>query len=278
MRRYFAVVFALAGCQKVDAFVCAADSECANGSVAGTCEPSGFCSFADGGCPGGKRYGDWAGDGLAGTCVAACEPACGACEMCVDGACVAMAGCEQPCEPACGACEQCVDGACAPNAGAACEVECGEFVYGLADGNSPPSCLAYASGAGAGTCDAGGACVPAGGSCTNPGAEIVGCDLACGRMDHNCDPNTPAAAVTAATLCATGVETAACASVCADVNGKPSTLLPQMCDASGRCVADAMTDCGLYVCAGPNACATTCAKQADCTSMSMCDMMTGTCM
>lgn len=278
--RWFAVVLALAGCQKVEAFVCAADSECASGSKAGTCEQSGFCSFPDDGCASGKRYGDWAGEGMAGSCVeaVACAPACGPCEQCVDGACELEVGCEVPCEPACGACKLCVGGECMPAAGLQCEVECSEFVYGLADGNSPPSCLAYASGTGTGTCDGGGTCVPAEGGCTDPGAEIVGCDLACRRDDHNCDPNTPAAAVTAATLCTTGAETAECASVCTDAMGKASTLLPQKCDASGRCTAEMMTDCGLYACAGPSACATMCAKSTDCAPMAMCDMMTSTCM
>lgn len=149
-------------------------------------------------------------------------------------------------------------------------------MYGLADGNSAPSCLAYAGGAGAGTCDAGGSCVLTAGSCTAPGAEIVGCDLACRRVDHNCDPDAPAAGVTAATLCVTGMETAECASACEDAKGKPSTLLPQTCDASGRCVAGAMTDCGLYVCAGSTACATSCMHNSDC-RMSMCNSMTGVC-
>lgn len=252
-RRLLAGMLALAGCQKVEAFVCAGDGECVDGSRSGTCEESGFCSFPDDGCASGKRFGEWAGGGLAGACVEviACAPACGQCETCEGGACVPVEG------------------------GGACEVECGDYVYGLADGNSPPSCLAYASGAGAGTCDGAGACVLATGGCTNPGAEIVGCDLACRRMDHNCEPDTPAAGVTAATMCVTGVETAECASACMDVKNMPSTLLPRQCDADGRCVAEMMTDCGSYRCAGPDACATSCMKSPECVAGAMC--MAGMC-
>lgn len=93
-RRLFAGMLALAGCQRVEAFVCAGDGECVDGSRSGTCEESGFCSFPDDGCASGKRFGEWAGGGLAGACVeqVACAPACGQCEQCVDGTCEPTAG------------------------------------------------------------------------------------------------------------------------------------------------------------------------------------------
>jgi cysteine-rich repeat protein len=50
-------------------FACGADGECTDGGVAGTCEDTGWCSFPDAECPSGARYGDHAGDSLAGECV-----------------------------------------------------------------------------------------------------------------------------------------------------------------------------------------------------------------
>jgi concanavalin A-like lectin/glucanase superfamily protein/uncharacterized protein DUF2341 len=58
----------------VSAFVCASDDDCSGGSTPGVCEPLGACSFADDACDSGRRYGDHARDGLAGTCV---EPLAG---------------------------------------------------------------------------------------------------------------------------------------------------------------------------------------------------------
>lgn len=52
-------------------FSCEGVDDCVDGSLRGTCEPSGFCSFADLACPSMRRYGDLAGDGLAGECVPA---------------------------------------------------------------------------------------------------------------------------------------------------------------------------------------------------------------
>lgn len=46
-------------------FVCQANEQCGSGQ----CELTGFCSFADVLCKSGRRYGDLAGDDLAGTCV-----------------------------------------------------------------------------------------------------------------------------------------------------------------------------------------------------------------
>lgn len=54
-----------------DVFACAASDDCQDGGSPGTCEPSGFCSFPDPECLSGSRYGDHAGDGLAGDCVPA---------------------------------------------------------------------------------------------------------------------------------------------------------------------------------------------------------------
>ena len=55
------------GCN-ASAFQCSDDAECGTG---GTCQPGiGYCSFPDEGCPSEQRYGEHAGDGLAGECVA----------------------------------------------------------------------------------------------------------------------------------------------------------------------------------------------------------------
>jgi len=53
-----------------DTFTCEEQSQCVDDDRAGRCEANGFCSFPDPDCPSGHRYGDRAGDGLAGECVA----------------------------------------------------------------------------------------------------------------------------------------------------------------------------------------------------------------
>lgn len=62
------VCLALAGCGSA-AFACDDAEDCVVGDRQGVCQPNGWCSFDDGRCPSGQRYGDLAGDGLAGTCV-----------------------------------------------------------------------------------------------------------------------------------------------------------------------------------------------------------------
>lgn len=47
-------------------FLCQDDAGCPNGQ----CEASGFCSFPDAACDSGRRYGEFAGVGLGGSCVA----------------------------------------------------------------------------------------------------------------------------------------------------------------------------------------------------------------
>ena len=58
-----------AGCQSEDVFQCQSDMQCVSSGVEGMCQPSGYCSFADGMCESGFRYGDSAPPGLAGQCV-----------------------------------------------------------------------------------------------------------------------------------------------------------------------------------------------------------------
>jgi hypothetical protein len=58
-----------AGCLSTSAFECETADDCRDAGVDGRCEPTGFCSFPDDGCPSDHRYGDHAGDGLGGMCV-----------------------------------------------------------------------------------------------------------------------------------------------------------------------------------------------------------------
>ena len=68
-RRRLAVVAAWglvcgAACGAAPAFVCTDSTACEGGA----CEPTGYCSFPDDDCDSGRRYGQLAGDGLAGMC------------------------------------------------------------------------------------------------------------------------------------------------------------------------------------------------------------------
>lgn len=56
-----------AGCGAT-AFACSDDDACTRDGSAGTCEPSGHCSFPDGSCASGQRYGEHAGT-ASGKCV-----------------------------------------------------------------------------------------------------------------------------------------------------------------------------------------------------------------
>jgi len=60
---------AIAGCVSSSSFECDAASDCVDAGVAGSCEPTGFCSFPDATCPSMRRYGQHAGNGLGGMCV-----------------------------------------------------------------------------------------------------------------------------------------------------------------------------------------------------------------
>ena len=55
----------LAGCGGAGSFVCADDPSCSGG----VCQPNGYCSFGDDGCPSGLRYGAHSPSGIAGECV-----------------------------------------------------------------------------------------------------------------------------------------------------------------------------------------------------------------
>jgi hypothetical protein len=73
-----------ARCHRV--FTCVDATQCSHDGVAGTCEDDGYCSFPDGECASGRRYGDHAAAGVAGACVpAGDEPPVGTTEAANDG-------------------------------------------------------------------------------------------------------------------------------------------------------------------------------------------------
>lgn len=70
---FVAVLWATLSCSDTGRFACDFDSQCTRADLAeaGTCEPTGVCSFPDFGCEAsGRRYGEHAGD-LSGECVVA---------------------------------------------------------------------------------------------------------------------------------------------------------------------------------------------------------------
>lgn len=66
-------------------FVCKTSDQCAAGGRAGTCEGSGYCSFSDGACQSGRRYGRLANEARAGQCTECGNGAVDTGEECDDG-------------------------------------------------------------------------------------------------------------------------------------------------------------------------------------------------
>ena len=71
MRGLFAIaILVLAGaCGGREPYFCASSAQCVLGGAPGVCEPTGFCSFGDPACSGGRRYEPNAGDDLGGACI-----------------------------------------------------------------------------------------------------------------------------------------------------------------------------------------------------------------
>ena len=90
-----ASVILLGGCTPIaSAFRCADSAACVSAGVAGTCEGNHWCSFPDQACASGRRYGEFAGDGLSKLCVTAAD-SCGALgEACCAGSNACQAGLE----------------------------------------------------------------------------------------------------------------------------------------------------------------------------------------
>lgn len=57
------------GCSGSAAFLCETDASCQQAGVSGLCQATGYCSFPDGECPSGQRYGAHVESSLAQTCV-----------------------------------------------------------------------------------------------------------------------------------------------------------------------------------------------------------------
>lgn len=79
MRTLAALGMFVAGiaCGSAGAFVCESDAACDFGGAGGVCQPGGYCSFPDGECSSGQRYGEHAAVGLAGECVPTDDPSDG---------------------------------------------------------------------------------------------------------------------------------------------------------------------------------------------------------
>ncbi len=60
-------LFAVCGCVEAGGFQCESSTQCQDGTSAGVCESSGYCSFEDPGCGSGRRYGQESGS-LSGVC------------------------------------------------------------------------------------------------------------------------------------------------------------------------------------------------------------------
>jgi alpha-tubulin suppressor-like RCC1 family protein len=91
VKRLLPFMVTLAACSpatQVSGTACMTDADCNLFNVKGTCETTGFCSYPDSTCGGGKRYSPGAGSGLANTCIGG-DPACGAKDQpcCGAGAC-----------------------------------------------------------------------------------------------------------------------------------------------------------------------------------------------
>jgi alpha-tubulin suppressor-like RCC1 family protein len=117
------------GCKdasRVTGVACGGDGDCTLGTVTGTCEATGYCSYPDAGCIGG-RYAPGAGAGLSNTCVggpAACgvkdapccaEDLCGSDLVCLPATTTCACGDrDQPCcdGTTCGANLACTGGSC----------------------------------------------------------------------------------------------------------------------------------------------------------------------
>jgi hypothetical protein len=61
----FVAIVPLGSCVELGVYRCDGALACGEG----TCEPNGYCSYADGDCPSGRRYSELAGEGLARDCV-----------------------------------------------------------------------------------------------------------------------------------------------------------------------------------------------------------------
>lgn len=278
------------GCVTTDHYTCQSDQQCVQGPLQGACEAGDHCSFPDEGCASGKRYGEYAGGGLAGSCVdgdsatasdgtsdgttdgttdgcvpqgGACsadEACCGPCTRCAEGLCVVDVGAQGPCEP-CFACD--ADAACAPAAaGSACDFACDAIAWGTQAMGDTLTCLRGPAITAPGSCDGAGGCgLPAFDVCLGaPGEALFSCAAACAAERSGCQAGAPVDGLGLADLCVLAGETAACGPSCAD-----AAITPRACDDAGLCVAGEAIACSPYACADDGvACNTACMGPSDC--------------
>ncbi|HWB75376.1 MAG TPA: hypothetical protein VG755_10475 [Nannocystaceae bacterium] len=95
------VLATLFACVELGPYRCEDTSDCVHDGEAGTCTDEGWCAYADDDCPGGLRYSELAGDGLARACVddtASCgDQSTQGDEECDDGNAVDGDGCNADC-------------------------------------------------------------------------------------------------------------------------------------------------------------------------------------
>ncbi len=152
---------------KVVGVSCKDDGDCVLGTITGTCESTGYCSYADATCSGGQRYSPGAGDGLGGSCVGGALTCGGQDAPCCGTVCGANLACDSTLTCRCGGDgEPCCGGdTCAAN------LACGEGAICACGGIGEPCCGGDACD-GALTCDAG--------TCTGGATQIaVGMGHAC---------------------------------------------------------------------------------------------------
>jgi hypothetical protein len=73
VRRIGIATILLLSCKVGDTYRCTRDSECVLAEDQGWCESSGYCSFRDASCSGGRRYGRWAPPPFGSSCVGDAE-------------------------------------------------------------------------------------------------------------------------------------------------------------------------------------------------------------
>jgi alpha-tubulin suppressor-like RCC1 family protein len=146
---------------KVVGVACESASDCVLGTVMGTCESTGYCSYPDDSCTGGNRYSPGAGDGLGGSCVGAATTCGGMDQPCCGTVCDANLACDATSMTCvCGE-----DGApcCGGNVCGA-NLACGEDAVCACGGIGEPCC-------GGTTCNTGVTCT--GGTCTAGATQVA---------------------------------------------------------------------------------------------------------
>lgn len=152
------------------------------------------------------------------------------------------------CNPGCGACETCVNGACVVATGASCTAQCGNYLAGLLSDDLNAECARFIDIPATGTCNAQAECIPDFNECAaNGGMEHA--PLVC-NSDAGCTPLCDSQCVNPATTCQRGAkfvptmpdtacltnqETEWCGGQGCVWSDGGFTPLAFSCNASGRC-------------------------------------------